>query len=541
MSCVRTLLRVMEIVIDDSLKPYNFTLDNGELIPFNRAILEYFGTTSTMVADMGSTEMDPSLIALPLAPFITKPVIQWCISTCMAHRRNILHKRKYDGTLQFLFDVFVAADFLEAKFIMADAVDNMYRLLRKMATDDIRSYVDEAKAVKEVDTNSLPKMPYYIREKLIYDCICQNLPNKGVSAVHAIHPAIQKHINPVAVSYTHTLFLNSVGLHGIGSNKYGELGINRDKDLHPIDPNQISIPEKPLFAVCGENISFCATIGGGLYACGTNHHEHMGLGSQDFAYTSNWHKLDLTGEVLLVAVGSMHTLILTTKGLYATGKNKFGQLGTGDTQQRNYLQKVDVNGVVIAIACGTNHSVVLTSTGLYGCGCGGNGELPGVTDEITMRLTKLSGFVGDIVSIACADRCTEILTTMALYRSLHLDRDEHGKPTGLLLPHPLPNSEAIPLSVMVIPGRVFVLDTKGLLYSNVSSKALTLLTTESDQKDFVIHSMASSKRMMYAVVNDWIYKLFGPEIMNYASPSPENMKTNRSYVMGLGWGKLSQK
>ena len=59
--------------------------------------------------------------------------------------------------------------------------------------------------------------------------------------------------------------------------------------------------------------------------------------------------------------------------LYATGRNSFGQLGLGDTADRNTFTVVGSG--YTAIAAGTFHSLALKGTDLYATGYNGFGEL----------------------------------------------------------------------------------------------------------------------------------------------------------------------
>lgn len=76
-----------------------------------------------------------------------------------------------------------------------------------------------------------------------------------------------------------------------------------------------------------------------------------------------------------IAVSEGHMLILKNEGgLYASGDNTRGQLGTGDNTNRDQLVPITAN--VTSIAAGSYHSMILKSDGkLYAAGFNSSGQL----------------------------------------------------------------------------------------------------------------------------------------------------------------------
>jgi len=107
-----------------------------------------------------------------------------------------------------------------------------------------------------------------------------------------------------------------------------------------------------------------------LYATGLNDYGQLGTGN-----TANKNYFTKVLEnVKAVACGSRHTLALKWDGtLWATGHNGFGQLGTGDNTSRNTF--VQVMSAVRAIACGANFSFALKRRNLYATGDNYYGQL----------------------------------------------------------------------------------------------------------------------------------------------------------------------
>lgn len=75
--------------------------------------------------------------------------------------------------------------------------------------------------------------------------------------------------------------------------------------------------------------------------------------------------------------GYKHSLLLTNLGnVYSTGLNSSGQLGLGDTTNRNVFTKVKDISNVKDIACGYDFSFILKNDGtVYSCGSNSNGKL----------------------------------------------------------------------------------------------------------------------------------------------------------------------
>ena len=75
---------------------------------------------------------------------------------------------------------------------------------------------------------------------------------------------------------------------------------------------------------------------------------------------------------------SWHSLILKNDGtLWGTGQNAYGQLGLGDTTDRNTFTQITTNADDIKeIYCGENYAFILENDGtLWGCGANGGGQL----------------------------------------------------------------------------------------------------------------------------------------------------------------------
>ncbi|NWT51040.1 HERC5 ligase, partial [Erythrocercus mccallii] len=120
--------------------------------------------------------------------------------------------------------------------------------------------------------------------------------------------------------------------------------------------------------------------GGELFTWGQNTHGQLGVGS----------KITLTPKPQLVerlkgiplaqiAAGGAHSTTVSLSGaVYSWGKNSFGQLGLGDTKDRDcptYVGALE-HWKTVFISCGADHTAVLSKEGLV-CtfGAGRSGQL----------------------------------------------------------------------------------------------------------------------------------------------------------------------
>ena len=75
---------------------------------------------------------------------------------------------------------------------------------------------------------------------------------------------------------------------------------------------------------------------------------------------------------------SDNSLILKNDGtLWGTGDNQYGQLGLGDTTNRNTFTQITTNtDNVKSVYCGGSHAFILKNDGtLWGCGRNDYGQL----------------------------------------------------------------------------------------------------------------------------------------------------------------------
>ncbi|XP_051474889.1 E3 ISG15--protein ligase HERC5-like isoform X2 [Apus apus] len=131
---------------------------------------------------------------------------------------------------------------------------------------------------------------------------------------------------------------------------------------------------------CGDQHAMALSRGGELFTWGENAHGQLGVGSLTASIPQPQLVKRLKGIPLAhIAAGGAHSAVVSLSGaVYSWGKNGFGQLGLGDTEDRDcpaYVRALE-HWKTVFIACGADHTAVLSKEGLV-CtfGAGGAGQL----------------------------------------------------------------------------------------------------------------------------------------------------------------------
>jgi alpha-tubulin suppressor-like RCC1 family protein len=189
-----------------------------------------------------------------------------------------------------------------------------------------------------------------------------------------------------------------------GHNDAGQLGDGTTEDrTTPVD---VSGLERGVTAIAaGENDTCAVTDSGAVECWGANNRGQLGNNITTSSATANSVPVEavvLTDHAASVAVGSLHTCVLTTAGgVKCWGGNLHGQLGDGTTTDS--LVPVDVVGLtsgVVAIGLGSSHACALTQEGAVKCwGANDRGQLgDGTTDDRTTPV-NVSGLESGVVAL----------------------------------------------------------------------------------------------------------------------------------------------
>ena len=209
----------------------------------------------------------------------------------------------------------------------------------------------------------------------------------------------------------HTLILKNDGtLWGCGRNDYGQLGLNDTKGrttftIIGINTNDI----KSVY--CGYTHTLILKNNGTLWGCGRNDYGQLGLGD-----TSNRNTFtqitNNANDIKSVYCGHDYTIILKNDGtLWGCGYNGYSQLGLGDTTDRTIFTQITINvDNIKSVYCGGNHTIVLKNDDtLWGCGLNDEGQLGLGDKNRRTTFTKIGTNTSNIKSIYCGYEHTLIL------------------------------------------------------------------------------------------------------------------------------------
>jgi alpha-tubulin suppressor-like RCC1 family protein len=215
---------------------------------------------------------------------------------------------------------------------------------------------------------------------------------------HEVVPRLIEALKSVAVKQVATGFMHSMVLTRDGNvftwggGYLGQLG--HGNEGYQRVPKRVEGLTNVTDIAVGSFHSLAVGEGGAVYTWGYNERGQLGLGDHGYG-TNRLVPTEVQGvnEVVAVAAGTAHSFTLSRDGtVMACGWNAYGQLGLGDTDDRDTFTVVAGLRGVVDIDAGWGHSIAVTAEGgLYTWGKGraiGHGG-----DEDTQRLvpTKVTG------------------------------------------------------------------------------------------------------------------------------------------------------
>lgn len=176
---------------------------------------------------------------------------------------------------------------------------------------------------------------------------------------------------------------------------------------------QCILQEKTIIQItCGDYHSLALSKGGELFAWGQNIHGQLGVGIILPSIQTPQIVEQLSGVPLAqISAGKAHSMALSISGnVYSWGRNDFGQLGLGHTDNKDLPSLIETlgNEKVEFLACGGSHTALLTKDGLlFTFGAGKYGQLGHNSTQNELRPCLVTELVGNrVTEIACGRRHT---------------------------------------------------------------------------------------------------------------------------------------
>ncbi|XP_036857437.1 X-linked retinitis pigmentosa GTPase regulator isoform X3 [Manis javanica] len=208
-------------------------------------------------------------------------------------------------------------------------------------------------------------------------------------------------------------------LYMFGSNSWGQLGLGSNSFVGKPTCVKALKPEKVKFAACGGNHTIISTEGDKLYATGGNNEGQLGLG--DTKDRNTFHLIGLftsQHKVKQLSAGSNTSAVLTEDGeLFMWGENSEGQIGLEDITNISVPHQVTIGKPISWISCGYYHSAFVTKGELYTFGEPEHGKL-GLPYELLINHRtpqRVPGIPEKVIQVACGGEHTVVLTEKAVY------------------------------------------------------------------------------------------------------------------------------
>ncbi|XP_075812777.1 X-linked retinitis pigmentosa GTPase regulator isoform X6 [Microtus pennsylvanicus] len=205
-----------------------------------------------------------------------------------------------------------------------------------------------------------------------------------------------------------------------GSNNWGQLGLGSKSAISKPTCIKALKPEKVKLAACGRNHTLVSTDKGGVYAAGGNNEGQLGLGDTDDRDT--FHQICFftsKDSIKQLSAGANTSAALTEDGkLFMWGDNSEGQIGLKNKSNVCIPHEVTVGKPISWISCGYYHSAFVTTDGeLYTFGEPENGKL-GLPNQLLINHRspqRVLGIPEKVLQVACGGGHTVVLTEKAVY------------------------------------------------------------------------------------------------------------------------------
>jgi alpha-tubulin suppressor-like RCC1 family protein len=215
-------------------------------------------------------------------------------------------------------------------------------------------------------------------------------------------------------------------LWGWGANDYGQLGLGFATGARTLVPTQVGNFNTWAEVQVGDSHTVARRTDGTIWTWGYNGYGNLGLGdTTNRSVPTQIQNASLTtaGPVTAVAAGNQHTLAIraasstdSSTTLWSWGYNGYGNLGVGDTSNRNSPVQVGVLTGWTAIAAEGERSIGIQAGNVWGWGVNTNGELGDATLVNKTTPVREATLASTWVKIATGENTTYAINSAgALY------------------------------------------------------------------------------------------------------------------------------
>ena len=146
-----------------------------------------------------------------------------------------------------------------------------------------------------------------------------------------------------------------------GANNFGQLATgDYEEQTKPFHNNLC--PNNVIDIKVGDSHTLLLTSNNEVYSCGNNNNYQLGRNTGGYPYSSEFKKITDLSEITRIECGILHSMCIDiNNNFYVFGSNFSGQLGLGDTNNRNKPIKHPSLSNIIDISKGGWHTFVKTS------------------------------------------------------------------------------------------------------------------------------------------------------------------------------------
>jgi alpha-tubulin suppressor-like RCC1 family protein len=220
----------------------------------------------------------------------------------------------------------------------------------------------------------------------------------------------------IAAGSSHNCALTTAG--GVkcwGNNIYGQLGDRSSGNVRTTPVNVDGLASGVAAIAAGGYLTCALTTAGGVKCWGYNAFGQLGNDNRTDVTTTPVDVFGLNSGVVAIEIGQDHTCALTTAGgMKCWGYNGFSQLGDRTTTlQTRPIDVLELTGGVVAVAAGQVHTCALSLTGGVKCwGAGSLGQVGANSSSFAFDTPMdVSGLTAGVAAIAAGGNHNCALTT----------------------------------------------------------------------------------------------------------------------------------